>query len=253
MSKLHEVLAVLSDLEGAAKKMREEAVVTFTKKGNHFLGAHKTLKMFDENRQQESDGAEEHKALVTTVSDKLDYVQQSQVRYLDALLQMEGTNQNARADLIIDGNVIVADLPATFLLGLESRLKALRAVFETIPTLDPTYEWIDDSEAGEHIYKTKHPVTAQKQEKAVKHQVLVQPTKEHPAQIEKWNENIVVGTYTTKLWSGMISPGQKSDYLERVDTLIKAAKQARQRANTTEVIKHNNIGNTLFDFILGGV
>ena len=109
MSKLHEVLAVLSDLEGAAKKIREEAIVTFTKKGNHFLGAHKTLQMFDENRQQESDGAEEHKALVTTVPDKLKYVQESQVRYLDALLQMESTNQEAKADLVALGTALLRD------------------------------------------------------------------------------------------------------------------------------------------------
>lgn len=251
MGKLHEILAVLSDLEATAKKVRDEAVVTFTKKPNHFAGAHRTLKMFDEERTPEEAGAEEHKVLATTVPDKLNYVRKSQEKYFDALLQMEGTNQTAKADLVVGDKVLGKDLPATFLLGLESRLKAVRAVFEQAPTLDPTYDWVEDPDTGEFVFKTKNLVTAQKQEKAIRHKVLVQPTKEHPAQIEKWQENVVVGTYSTKMWSGMITPGQKSKYLERIDQLIQATKKARQRANTTEVQKRQ-VGHTLFNFIMKG-
>ena len=38
MSKLHEVLAVEGELEGAYKKITEEAKVTFDKKAAHFMG-----------------------------------------------------------------------------------------------------------------------------------------------------------------------------------------------------------------------
>lgn len=254
MSKLHEVLAVLPDLDGAAKKIREEAIVTFSKKANHFMGSHKTLKMFDEGRQAEEAGAEEHKPLVTTVGAKLTYVQESQEKHLDALLQMEATNQQARADLIVENpktgeqHALAKDLPATFLLGLESRMRSLRAVLETIPTLDPAHEWVKDPSQGDGVYRAAHSATTWKQEKAIRHQVLVQPTKEHPAQIEKWVENITVGTYTTALHSGMFSPGEKSDLLARIDALIKGAKQARQRANATEVQQRRE-AEKLFNFI----
>lgn len=249
--KLHEVLAVISDLEGTAKKVREEALNTFSKKAPLFQGYHKTLTMFDDARKQEESGAEEHKALVTTVGDKLEYLKKSQVKYYDAILQQEATNQTASADLIIDGEVYAKDVPATFLLGMESRLKSLRAVFALIPTLDPSVEWVKDESLGKGVYKNLHPETAQKNEKTVVHKVLVQPTEHHPAQIEKWTENVITGVYKLSKTNGMITPAEKSKYLERIDNLIQAMKKARQRANSTEVEKRN-IGNKLFDYILEG-
>lgn len=248
-AKLHEVLAVLADLEGTAKKVRNEAIVTFTKKGPHFQGSHRTLKMFDDLRKPEESGAEEHKALVTTVNDKLDYVKESQVKYYDAVLQQEATNQTAVADLIVDGEVISTNLPATFLLGMESRLRALRDVFAGIPTLDPTIEWELDETQGKGVYKAVHPETAQKSEKTVVHKVLVAATEHHPAQIEKWAENIVSGIYTTNRTCSMITVGDKSKYLSRIDELVQAFKKARQRANAAEVV-NKQIGSKLFEYIL---
>lgn len=250
MAKLHEVLAVMTDLETTARNIRDEAIVTFTKKPTHFTGYHKTLKMFDEARKEEEKGAEDHKALVTTVKDKLEYMESSQVKYLDALWQQESTNQKATADLVIGEQVILKDAPAVFLLALESRLKAIRAVFAAIPTLDPGVKWELDPSQGDSIYKSVNPETSQKQEKQIRHQVLVPPTEQHPAQIEKWFENVVVGTYSTVKYNGTISPGEKSEYLLRIDALIQATKQARQRANSTSVEK-KQVARALFDFILG--
>lgn len=250
MGQLHELLAVITNLEGTAKKVRDEAIVTFAKKPHLFRGVQKTLKMFDEARQAEEDGQGASEALSTTVPEKLDYVRESQEKWYDACLQLEATNQQAIADLVVDGKVLAIDLPATFLLGLESKLKALRAVIESTPTQDPGITWVVDEAMGGNIFRAKDPVKAQKTEKVMRHQVLVQPTKEHPAQIEKWQDNVPVGVFTTNIWTGTISPGKKSQYLEKIDTLIQEVKQARQRANSTEVEK-KTIGKDLFDYILG--
>jgi len=250
-AKLHEILAVLADLEGTAKKVREEAIITFLKKQNHFNGHHKTLKMFEEARKQEEEAAEEHRPLVTTVERKLGYIQKSQIKHYDTVLQQEATNQQAKADLVVDGEVLGENLPATFLLGMESRLKTLRAVFDSIPTLDPSTEWHKrkGNEAG--VYTAVYPETSKRDEKAIKHQVLVPPTEQHPAQVEKWTENHTVGMYSVLKESGMISPAEKSQYLEKIDELIQATKKARQRANSTEVVK-KSIGKKLFDYIFEG-
>ena len=249
--KLHEVLAVLADLEGTSKKIADETINTFTKKATHFQAAHRTLNMFSEDRKPEEEGAEQRTELVTTVPDKLDYMSNSHIKYFDALLQQEATNQLAKADLIIDGQTIATDLPATFLLSMEKRLKSLRNVYASVPTLDPGIEWVEDEAAGKGIYKTSNPERTQKQEKAMKHQVLVPPTEHHPAQIEKWAENIVVGTYSIVRQSSMVTPAQKSEWLGKIDTLIREVKKARQRANSTEVVKEK-IGQKLFDFITKG-
>ena len=248
---LHELLAVLSDLEGTAKKVRDEGINTFTKKQSHFNGYEKTLKMYSDERKQEETGARESKDLVTTVEKKLKYISKSQVKYYDALLQQEATNQKAVADLVVEGKTIAENLPATFLLGMESRLKAFRAVLENIPTLDPSLSWKIDVEAGEGIYVTEQTDTSYKQEKTVQHKVIVPATKEHPAQIREWADNKNVGTFFVTRRSSCISPAEKSKLLEKTDTLIRAVKKARQRANSTEIEKRS-IGKDLMDFIFEG-
>lgn len=236
--KLHEVLAVQADLEGTAKKVSQEAITTFTKRADHFQGHHKSLEMFAEERSQEEKGAEDHKAIVTTVDKKLEYIWKAVGKHFDAILQKERTNQDARADLIVDGVVIMEGLPATFLLAMETKLKDLRAVYEAAPTLAPGIDWEDDPAAEmSGVFRMKHPETKHKQEKTIKHKVLVDPTEHHPAQIEKWTENLNVGTFITQRQCSMITPAKKSEYLGRIDKLIRACKRARQRANNTEIVK----------------
>ncbi len=244
---LHALLAVEGDLEGAHKKILEETKVTFTKKSDHFMGQYRKLEMFVDDGIKYP---EQYKKLDTTVQKKLDYMMTTEIRYFDALLAKESTNQEAKADLIVDGKTIATDLPATFLLGMENRLKHLRAVYDVIPTLQPGITWELDEAQGEGVYKIKYPEEKLKTETIIEPIVLYEATKEHPAQIKEVSKTHNVGKYVTIHWSGMISPAEKSVLLERIDKLIRAFKQARQRANTTEV-KQREIGKILFSYING--
>ena len=123
MAKLHELLAVESDLENVSKNTVAEALNTFTKKPHMFFGYEKRLENFNENLPE---APRERQELTTTVKDKIDYVNQHIARYFDAVLQKECTNQIAKADIIINGNIIAKDIPATFLLGLETKFKSIR-------------------------------------------------------------------------------------------------------------------------------
>src|SRR5574343_927664 len=100
MAHLHELLAVDRDLENTTKYVVEEAVISFTKKTDHFTGGVKTYEFFDEKRQQEAAGLEEKKELTTTVKAKLDYVKEFLVRHLDALAQKEHTNKADRKSAV---------------------------------------------------------------------------------------------------------------------------------------------------------
>lgn len=242
---LHELLAVEGDLDGAHKKILEETKTTFTKKAEHFLGLHRKLKMFvDDNIIH----PETNKPIDTTVNEKLKHLQKTEIRYFDAMLQKEATNQCATADLIVDGVTIAHELPATFLLGMETRLKHLRGVYEVIPTLQPGIEWEKDTNIGKDVYKTVHPDEKLKTETIIEPVVMYPATKEHPAQVKEMSKVVNVGKYITTTWSGMITPAQKSNLLSRIDKLIRAFKTARQRANTTEV-KLKTIGKEIFTFI----
>jgi hypothetical protein len=100
----------------------------------------------DEAREAENES--EVKVIETTVADKLDYLSRDLSRLYDVLLQKEIGNQEARADLVVNGEVLIPDAPATFLLGMETRLKALRQVLLHIPTLEPGRTWTEDEASG---------------------------------------------------------------------------------------------------------
>ncbi len=244
MGKLHELLAVEGDLRGISEKILNETHGTFTKKADHFSGFIKTLKMFDDNAPE---SAPERKELVTTVPAKIDYMSDSIIRYLNAVLQKERTNQDAKADIIIDGTTIAKDIPATFLLGLEAKLKAVRKIYEVIPTLQPGIKWEEDS-TKDNVYKQAHPEETFKTARVPKSTVAYEATEHHPAQIDRWEETIDTGKWVKENWSGMITPTEKSKLLGRMDKLIQAVKKARQRANTAKVVKCT-IGKEIFDFI----
>ena len=251
--KLHELLAVEADLAGQSQNIQKETRKVFKEKEVVFKGMIRTYKPFVEDGIEYP---EDRIDLTTTVSDKLAYLSGSVVKYYDAILQKEATNQVAVADLVVDGEVLGRNLPATFLLGMESRLRILREVYAQIPTLEIGIEWELDESRGKNIYKTTHPEEAMKTQRTTKSTVLYEAKfpkaneggNSIPAVIDKWEEVENVGKYTKKHWSGAVTSARKSELLGRIDLLITSVKKARQRANTTDVVS-SMIGRTLFDYI----
>jgi len=250
MGKLCEVIAVEGELEAANKKILEETKSTFKNKASHFVGFLKRYEPFDDE-EKAREAAEEAKSIDTTVNAKLDYMFDHFVRYLDAVAQKEATNQIAKDDVIINGVKILENVPATVLLGLETKLRLLKDVLNDIPTNQPGVEWQLDPSMGSNVYKRVRDEESFRTRKEPKSTVLYEATKEHPAQIEKWNENVNIGKYITTHWSGMLTPAQKSELLGRLDTLSRAVKQARQRANTANVVDIH-VGEKIVKFIMNG-
>jgi hypothetical protein len=245
MAKLHEVLAVESGLQTTAKKTNEETIKTFGKKDEHFLGSVKRTEYFDADEGAKLNTRED-KAMVTTVVDKLLYNTGPNVRALDAYLQ--------KADITVDDKILFAQVPATVLLGLETKLTELRAVYEAIPTLAPGATWEPDTNMRKSgVYRSKHSEITFRSKRIVKPVVMAPATEHHPAQVQAIQEDVPVARIVTDHWSGMITSAQKSDLLGRLDKLLRAIKRARQRANSTEIVKSGSIGKTLFDYIHGDI
>ena len=243
MGKLHELLAVEPDLKGASEKIIGETINTFTKKQHHFIERIKSYQPKDEDGDT---FAAEKQEMVTTVPKKLDHTQEVVVRYLDGMAQKEFTNTEATAVLEVDGKPLIdMPLPATLLLALEGRLKQLREVYNAIPTLDPSETWHWDDKTKTYEAEAKQTYKAKK---VYRNHVKAPATDKHPAQVETYTEDERVGTWTEKKWSGMVTPAEKALLLERLDVLARAVKQARQRANDTEV-KKLSVGDALFNFI----
>jgi len=246
MSRLHELIAVEADRQGQYKNILAETTKVFKDK-NLFAGGHRKLEMFEEDGIKHP---EERSNLASTVDQRLEYNNKSVIRYFDLLLQRDATNQEAVGDVIIDGKPIAEGLPATFLLGMESRLRELRAIYSGIPTLDQGINWKKDEGVGEGVWVIEHDIEQLKTAMQFKSQVLYKATVEHPAQIEKWEEQVPVGKYVKRVWSGMLTPARKSELLGRIDKLISAVKKARQRANSTTVV-NRNVGKDFIKYITG--
>jgi hypothetical protein len=246
-TKLHELLAVMADTTNAAQAIQEETKTTFSKKPERFRGGVKTVTFLDVARSGENSVTET--ALVDTVDSKLEYSFMTLGRHYDALLQLEEANQRAKADLVVDGQTLMQGAPAQFLLGMESRLKSLREVVLAAPTIEPGIKWEADVTAGGHVFVADMAPNF-KTEKTVKHKVLYDATDKHPAQIEKWNEDVPVARIETRNISGMLTPLRKSEILGRLDRLLAAVKQARQRATTVEV-ENLHIAKGMFAYVMG--
>lgn len=252
MTKLYETLALEGTLDAKQRKIVGEAEDTFKKRTAHFVETFRRVEMYREDQQHLNE--DETKELVTTVREKLGYVADIVIPYLDTIYMKERGNQHAVADLVVHNQLIAKDVPATMLLGLESRLAALRVMYDAIPTLAPGRKWeLDETDKRAGVYVDTRDDVRKRTQKMLVHKVLVEPTPQHPAQIEKWFEDVAVGDIVTTTKSGMIQPADKSKMLDRMDALIGAVKQARQRANAITVDKDVKIGAALFAYVHGAV
>lgn len=245
MTVLHELIALENDRLETSKQMINETNTTFTKRTEHFRSEDKTLTMKDEGREGEN--LHTTNEVATTVDEKLEHAWGALKKSIDVTASKDMTNTLARADITIDGDIIAEGVPAIVLLSLETTLCKIRAMYNSIPTLDPAIDWTLDDNSGRAIFKSSKVKTF-KTEKSIEFISMAKATKEHPEQVQPVNKDVVVGFYDTVKRSGMITPKDKSKLLDKIGTLISSVKQARQRANMQEV-KQLSLGEIIQDFI----
>jgi len=248
MSKLHEILAVEGSLETAAKKLIKESLHTLDKE-SLFKGQVRKLEMFRE--EDKASEITDYQELTTTVDENLNYLVKPLTKWLDTVATKDATNQKAVADLVVEGKTLATGVPATFLLGLEKKLAALREVYIKIPTLEPGINWLADEQNRPGVFKAEHSIVQMKSRKDPEFRTVAEATDKHPAQVVQVERTVDVGRYVTSTYSGKMTPLEKAKKLERIDTVLNAAKQARMQANNIEIVKFN-VGNAVIDFINKG-
>lgn len=154
-------------------------------------------------------------------------------------------NCDAKADVTVDGHVLLEDAPATFLLFLEKQLSDLSTFVQKMPTLDSAESWLLDPNSD--TYKTAITST-HKSKKVQKPIVLYDATPNHPAQTQLITEDVVVGYWDTTKQSGALPIPRKTELLRRIDTMSKAVKQARTAANNTSCEKRS-VASAIFGYL----
>lgn len=251
MAKLHELLAAEKTPNGAWNQLQEDTVKKFKNPTHFFDGHSKSLSMIEDNPGNVAiqDQAREEKPVTTTVYDTLEYALSIFARAEDLQYQKNLTNRHAAGTVMWKGAPLLKDMPIDELLGLEARLGKIRAIYADMPTLDAAKHWALDSSLGAHLWRTQYPEETTKTEKQVVPIIMQAATKEHPAQVQAISKDVVVGKFTVVRRSGAATAVQKSEAIKRVDELLIEIKQARMRANETEV-KAGSIADVLVPLLL---
>lgn len=227
-TKLNQVLATEKELRTNGYKRASEIYKLFQKPDN-FNGFAKTYRKKEENDQGE-DYPPERKVVQHDAAGLLDEVREYMVKLFDAEATKDWANCAAKADVTVDGKVLIKDAPATLLLFLEKQLRDLRAEVDKVPVLDSAEAWSFDSEA--RLWKT--PVTTtHKTKKEPRVVVKFEPTEHQPGQADVFHEDRVVGYWDTVKMSSALSATRRKQMLDRIDVLAEAVKHAREEANET--------------------
>lgn len=164
----------------------------------------------------------------------------------DVTASKDWANTAAKADVVVDGEVLLEQVPATYLLFIEKQLGDLRTLIGKIPVLDQADHWFLDE--GSQLYKTE-PTETTRTKKVQRPIVLYPATPEHPAQTQLISEDQVVGTWVTVKHSGALPASRKAELLDRVERLSNAVKFAREQANSVEATRRE-VGERIFRYLL---
>lgn len=171
----------------------------------------------------------------------------SLTRLFDVTATKDWANCAARADVSVDGAVLLADVPVTYLLFLEKQLTDLHTFVKKLPVLDAAESWIFD--ASSDSWRTE-PVQTYRTKRVPRNHVKAEATEKHPAQVEVYYEDVTIGYWTTVKFSGALPAKRVNELLERVEKLQLAVKFAREEANGTEVADQR-VGEAVFGYLFG--
>jgi hypothetical protein len=245
MAKLNQIIAIEKGIKSRVYSELTQ-LNKLVQKSELFTGFVKTYQKKDDASE---DLPAEKKKVQYTVGAVLDTVQRSFCELMDVTARKDFTNSAAKADLKVDGQVLVKDVPVTYLLFLEKQLTDIRTFIGNLPILDDSEDW--DLDTNTQLYKTD-VVQTHRTKKVQKPIVLYDATAEHPAQTQLISEDILVGYWNSVKHSGAIPAPEKTVMFDRVDKLLKSVKEAREFANITdEVTNVPCVGEVIFSFLRG--
>lgn len=244
MAKLNQVIAI----EKGIKSGVYSALTDFNKaaqKAELFNGFQKNYKKRDEDSE---DLPSEHKRVQFSTGAVLQSVERELTQLMSVTARKDFTNCVAKGNVMLDGNVIIADVPVSYLLFLEKQLNDVRTLVNNLPVLDIGEDWSKDPNSG--LYKTE-PTATHRTKKVQKALVLYPATPEHPAQTQLVTEDVIAGYWELTKHSGAMPRPDKNALLGRIEKLLQAIKEAREAANMADEVSVPNVGSAVFSYLFG--
>ncbi len=191
----------------------------------------------------------ESKQVLVKSTQLLDQTAKLLTRLFDLTAQMDYTNTQAKADIVLQVNgkpvTLLHDVPVSYLMFLEKQLVSIQTLLRKLPILDQTESWTYDSATD--VHKTE-PVSTVKLNKVRQNHVKAPATDKHPAQVDVFTEDVPVGTWSTVKYSGALPASRINVLLDRTTALMQAVKYAREQANEADLVMIKP-GRDIFDYL----
>lgn len=241
MPKLNQIIAIEKGIKSGSDRTVTKTQKSFARK--------ELLQGIARTYQPRDDDGEvlppESKLVQVRVSEGLKTVSDALTELFDITATKDWSNQEAKANVVVDGNVLVEGAPVSYLLFLEKQLGDLLATVRNLPTLDPGEKW--DFDPNSNAYTTE-VVRTTRTKKVPRNHVKAEATEHHPAQVDVYYEDVVVGHWNTIKFSGAVPATRVQELVRRIEGVRRAVKFAREEANSASV-ENQKIGERLFAYL----
>ena len=255
MAKLHQILAAHTGAENETKRLTALAA-----QGLGVAGEQSPLSGISRTYEPRQDGGDQlpgkyQHVQISVEKQVMPIIREAFTKLLDLKYTRDEANTQARADVRVDGNVLLAGVPTTYLMTLEYSLGELRKSLDALPVLDPAKEWRSPGQDGnESAWYATRPQVTEKMEPVPQVHVLYEAKIEGgvglPAQVQAYTTSRPVGDWTEVKFSGCIPASDKEAMLRRLAKLQEAVKFAREHANRIDA-PAQEAGKALFDYVYG--
>lgn len=241
MPKLNQIVAIENGVKSTAHQ-RFTAIYQTLQKGGLLSGLSRTYQPRTEEGEQLPP---EQTRVQVRVEETLEQATEILTELFDITATKEWANCHARANVVVDGQTLLEDVPVTYLLFLEKKLVELHTFVSKLPTLDQAESWHRDT--AQNCWATPATETV-RTKKVPRTLVKAEATEHHPAQVDVWHEDVPVGTWRQVKYSGALEATRVRELTRRVEQVQAAVKFAREDANGREA-EPVKLGKKLFDFL----
>ena len=245
MTKLNQIIALANGKKANCKSEVSEIYKTI-QKVDLFSGLERKYRPLDEEGEKLPS---ETKIVQQTVRKNLELAAESFAEVLNIIGTQEYANCEAKANIVVDGKTLAEDVPVSYMLFLEKQADDMKSLISKLPVLSSDVRW-NKSEVDNDLYVTDTAVTT-RTKKVPKAFTKAPATDKHPAQVEVFTEDIIVGNWNKVDFSGAIPSAQRDEMLKRVEKLREALKVAREEANSFEIKNNVKVGNSIASFVFG--
>jgi hypothetical protein len=248
--RIHQLLAVI----GGVKAETDAAVTRLTQAAHSetlMTGLVKTSRLTDpdgeeKNRQRRRATPPQVTKVRYTAGQALADAEKVLTQGWDLALTLDTAQGAAKADVTVDGEVLLHDVPVRHLVYLEGEIGKLLTLVAGIPVLDGAQTWTTENvEPGQWKSAEKE---GDRKEKVPFNWHRGNGTDKFQEIVDVMTRDEVVEYTTTVNYSGALPAERKAQLTDRLSQLRTAVKMAREEANSAQVTQLNE-GAAIFEWL----